>query len=51
MSYWWQPTGLFNPLTMPVEKPLSFSELLSGPTGLAAFAPLIPLLRPLARRW
>lgn len=49
MSDWLRPTELFNLLLLPAGAPLTRSEMLASPFGLAVFLPLIPLLRGLAR--
>ena len=43
------PPPLFNPLTAPADQPLTVWEILSGPYGLLAFLPLVPLVRLLGR--
>ncbi len=45
------PTPLFNPLTAPVDQPLTVWEILASPFGLVAFLPLAVLLRYAGRRW
>ena len=45
-----QPSPLFNPVTAPADQLVTGWEILSGPYGLAAFLPLVPLLRLLAVR-
>lgn len=43
-----RPAHIFNPIT--AGESITVSEVLAGPLGLAAFVPLIPLLRRLAPR-